>query len=119
MQDDKPVAYAATSLTTTQNNYAQIEKELLAIVFGVEKFHSYINGKSDVVIESDHRPLETIFKKSLSLAPSRLQRMLLRLQKYTLEVKYKKGKEMYVADALSRVNWSKELDKSFVKLMLL
>lgn len=113
LQDDKPVAYAATSLTKTQKNYAQIEKELLAIVFGVEKFHSYIYGKSDVVVESDHRPLETIFKKPLSLAPPRLQRMLLRLQKYTLEVKYKKGKEMYVADALSRVNWSEELDQSF------
>ena len=88
----------------TQQNYAQIEKELLAIVFGVEKFHSYVYGKSDDVVESDHKPLETIFKKPLSLAPPRLQRMLLRLQKYTLEVRYKKGKEMYVADALSRVN---------------
>ena len=93
-------------------NYAQIEKELLAIVFGVEKFHSYLYGKLDVTVESDHKPLEAIFKKSLSGAPPRLQRMLLRLQKYSLNVQYKKGKEMYVADALSRIKWVEELENS-------
>ena len=54
------------------------------------------------VVESDHKPLQAIFKKSILTAPSRLQRMLLRLQRYNLEVHYKKGKEMYIADHLSR-----------------
>ena len=75
---------------------------MLAIVFGCDKFHQYVYGRH-VHVESDHKPLEVIFKKSLLKAPARLQRMLMRLQKYSLEVKYKPGKEMHIADSLSRV----------------
>lgn len=96
-----PVAYGSRALTDAQKRYAQIEKELLAIVYGCEKFHQYIYGK-EVEVESDHKPLESIFKKSLHQAPPRLQRMLLRLQRYNLKVTYKPGKEMHIADALSR-----------------
>ena len=53
-------------------------------------------------VETDHQPLETIMKKPLDSAPKRLQGMLLRLQKYDLRVKYKKGRHMYIADTLSR-----------------
>lgn len=53
-------------------------------------------------MESDHKPLEAIFAKPLNSAPKRLQRMLLRLQKYSLRVTYKKGKDMFLADTLSR-----------------
>ena len=88
-------------MNDTQQNYAQIEKELLAIVFGCKRFHQYIYGKH-VVIETDHKPLEAIFLKPLSQAPSRLQRMMLQLQGYHIELVYKKGSEMYIADALSR-----------------
>lgn len=83
LQDKKPVAYGSRALTDAQKNYAQIEKELLAIVYGCEKFHQYVYGK-EVEVESDHKPLESIFKKSLHQAPPRLQRMLLRLQRYSL-----------------------------------
>ena len=88
-------------LAPNEQKWAQIEKELLAIVFACKKFNDYIYGK-EVIIESDHKPLETIFKKQLEKAPARLQNMLLKLQKYNLKVVYKKGKEMYIADALSR-----------------
>ena len=88
-------------MNDTQQNYAQIEKELLAIVFGCERFHQYIYGKH-VVIKTDHKPLEAIFLKSLSQAPSRLQRMMLHLQGYDIELVYKKGSGIYIADALSR-----------------
>lgn len=108
MQEGHPVAYAARSLTKSEKNYAQIEKELLAIVFGVERFHSYLYGKDNIVVETDHKPLEAIFRKPLASTPLRLQRMLLRLQKYCIEVKYKKGTEMYVADALSRIEWPRD-----------
>lgn len=101
LQDNKPVAYGSRAFTDAQKRYAQIEKELLAIVYGCEKFHQYIYGK-EVGVESDHKPLESIFKKSLHQAPPRLQRMLLRLQRYTLKVAYKPGKEMHIADALSQ-----------------
>ncbi|PFX12169.1 Retrovirus-related Pol polyprotein from transposon 17.6 [Stylophora pistillata] len=68
MQDGHPVAYASRSLTPTEVQYAQIKKELLAIVFGMEKFETYLNGRK-VLVESDHKPLEEIFKKSLLNAP--------------------------------------------------
>ncbi|PFX12514.1 Retrovirus-related Pol polyprotein from transposon 17.6 [Stylophora pistillata] len=103
MQDGHPVAYASRSLTPTevQYMYAQIEKELLAIVFGMEKFETYLYGRK-VLVESDHKPLEAILKKSLLNAPKRLQRMLLRLQRYEFEVSYKKGTSLLMADPLSR-----------------
>lgn len=53
-------------------------------------------------MESDHKPLEMIARKPLNAAPKRLQRMLLRLQKYDISIVCKKGKEMYLADTLSR-----------------
>ena len=100
-QDGKPVAYASKSLNETEQNYAQIEKELYAIVFGCTRFHQFIYGRKTLV-ESDHKPLEIIFKKSLTNAPPRLQRMLLQLQKYDIIVKFKSGKKIPVADTLSR-----------------
>ena len=95
------MAYASRSLTDTEANYAQIEKEMLAILFGVERFEQCVYGQP-VLIQTDHKPLESIFRKSLLSAPKRLQRMLLRLQKFDLHVEYKKGSEMYFADTLSR-----------------
>jgi transposase InsO family protein len=101
IQEHGPVAYASKAMNDTQCRYAQIEKELLAVVFGCKRFHQYVYGKP-IVIESDHKPLEAIFKKPLSQAPSRLQKMLLQLQAYDITLVYKKGSEMYIADALSR-----------------
>lgn len=101
LQKDKPVAYASKALTKAECNYAQIEKELLAIVYGCKKFHNYIACRK-VEVESDHKPLEIIMKKPLHKAPLRLQRMLMQLQRYDLDVKYKKGVELHIADTLSR-----------------
>ena len=95
------MAYASRALTETEQRYAQIEKEMLAIVFSLEKFHQYTYGRK-VQVESDHKPLEMIFKKPLSAIPRRLQGMRMRLQEYDIEVKYRPGPEMYVADLLSR-----------------
>jgi hypothetical protein len=60
------VAYASRALSPAQQRYAQIEKELLAIVFACEKFHQYIFGKK-VQVETDHKPLVSIFKKPLNV----------------------------------------------------
>ena len=78
LQQGKLVAYALRSLTPTEAAYAQIEKELLAIVFACQKFHQFIYG-FNTKVQTDHKPLETIFNKPLCLVPPRLQRMLLRL----------------------------------------
>ena len=101
LQEGQPIAYGSRALTTAQQNYAQIEKEALAVVYGCTKFHYYIYGRP-VLVESDHKPLQSIFAKPLMKAPLRLQRLLLTLQKYDLKVTYKPGKLMFLADALSR-----------------
>ena len=101
LQGNKPIAYAIRALTDTEKIYAQIEKELLAVVYALEKFNQYVYGKT-VQVESDHKPLESITKKSLCQASPRLQRILLRLQKYDVILNYKSGKEMMIADTLSR-----------------
>lgn len=101
MQDGHPIAYASRALTDTEKNYAQIEKELLAIVFSAKRFHQYFYGVR-VNVQSDHKPLETILRKPLGTAPSRLQRMLLQLQRYNLNVIYTPGKELQIADTHSR-----------------
>jgi len=102
LQNGQPVAYASRALTSAETRYAQIEKELLAIVFACDHFEAYIYGRDQVHVETDHKPLVSIVLKPLDKAPSRLQRMLLRIQKYSLDVKFKEGKKMFVADTLSR-----------------
>ena len=101
LQDDRPIAYASRALTDSETRYAQIEKELLAIVFAANKFHHYIYGTS-VEVESDHKPLESILKKPIHQASPRIQIMMLRLMRYNLEVKYVPGSRLYIADTLSR-----------------
>nr|XP_054766977.1 uncharacterized protein K02A2.6-like [Lytechinus pictus] len=101
MQEGRPVAFASRALTDTETRYAQIEKELLAVVFGLQRFHVYTYGRP-VSVQSDHKPLEIITTKPLHLAPKRLQRMLVRMHTYDVVIRYKPGKEMYLADTLSR-----------------
>ena len=88
-------------MNETQQRWAQIEKELFAVLFAYKRFHQYVYGKL-VTVESDHRPVEFIFQKPFSQAPPRLQKMLLQLQEYDINLVYKRGKEMYLADTLSR-----------------
>lgn len=71
------------------------------ILFGSQRFHQYIYGRK-VKVETDHKPLVPIFKKALFAAPPRLQRMLLQLRNYDLEVDFIPGKQIPVADSLSR-----------------
>lgn len=102
LQDGHPIIYASKTLTPTQMNYAQIEKEMLAVLFACKRFDQYICGKKDVTIETDHSPLINIFKKPLLKTPKRLQSMILALQRYNFKIKYTKGSEMYIADTISR-----------------
>lgn len=101
LQEGRPVEFVSRALTDAESRYAQIEKELLAIVFACIKFHQYIYGRP-VVVQSDHKPLESVFQKSVASTTPRLQRMLLRLLEYNLTVQYTPGKEMFIADTLSR-----------------
>ena len=103
LQENGPVEYRSKLLTETEQHYSNIEREMLGIVHGLEKFHYYAYGRH-VVIETDHKPLETIFKKNLASAPPRIARMMLRIQKYDIEIKYVPGKDIPLADALSRLS---------------
>lgn len=101
LQENGVVAFASRTLTDAEKRYATIERELSAIVFAVERFNYYCYGRT-VEIQTDHKPLVNIFKKSINKISSRLQRLLFRLFKYDLNVTYLPGKQMLVADMLSR-----------------
>ena len=109
LQDGKPVEYASRSSFSI---YAQIEKEMLSIYYAMDRFHSYVYGRA-VTIETDHKPLIAIVKKPLTSAPKRLQRMLLRMQKYDFTLVYKPGSQMLIADALSRAPLSDQTPTDF------
>ena len=96
MQQNQPVAYASRAMSNPEVNHAHMEKELLAIVFGCERFNMYTYG-TEIEVLSDHKPLESIFKKPLFKVPPRLR---LRLQKYYLKVKYVPGKFLKISDTL-------------------
>lgn len=102
MQNSQPVMYASKALSKSEQNYAQIEKECLAILHACTRFDQYVTGRKLIKVVTDHMPLVSIFKKPLLMAPKRIQRMLIKLKKYRIELNYKRGKEMHIADILSR-----------------
>jgi transposase InsO family protein len=111
IQDKGPIAFASKSLTETESRYSNIEREMLGIVWGLEKFHHYVFGRK-VQVQTDHKPLASISRKNLSNTPPRLARMLIRTQRYDIDVSYVPGKEIPLADALSRIT---PLDKTEVR----
>ena len=100
--EKKPVAiyYASKTLVDAQVNYSTTHKELLAIVFSLEKCRSYLLG-SKVIVYADHSALKFMFKKKE--AKPRLVRWILLLQEFDIEIKDKKGNKNVVADHLSRL----------------
>ncbi len=98
----KPVAYASRSLSETEQRYAQIEKEALAITWACEKFAVYLIGKS-FSVETDHKPLVPLLgTKHLHSLPPRILRFRLRLDRFDYTIQHVPGKDLHTADALSR-----------------
>ena len=69
IQEGQPIAFASKSLTDTETHYANIKRELLVIIYGCEKFHTYLYGRT-FIVETDHKPLEMISLKNLTAAPA-------------------------------------------------
>ena len=110
----QPVEYASRKLTDTETRYAIIEKEALGITWACEKFDYYLVGRK-FEIESDHKPLIALLgEKDLSCLPARVQRFKLRLMRYDYDIFHTPGKNMLLADALSRPN-SGECDEESIR----
>ena len=102
---ERPIANASKTLTTTQQGYSQIQKEALAIVFALSKFHQFLYGRPFILI-TDHKPLLALFgptKATPALAANRLARWALMLGQYHYTIEYRKSAEHGNADALSRL----------------
>ena len=100
-QEGKPLAFASRTLSDPERRYEQIEIEMLAVSYGLTRFHHYTYGR-DVRVISDHKPLESFVKKPLAKAPKHIQNLLLQAQYYSYSLEYRVGKDIPVADTLSR-----------------
>ena len=104
LQNGQPVAFASRCLSQTERQYAQIEKECLAIFFSCGRSTQSFDGREKITVETDHKSLQCIFKKSILSAPCLLQRMLLRRQRFNLDANYKPGTQMFIVEHLSRAS---------------
>ena len=99
LQEGHSVTYTSRSLTPAEQDYVQIEKQLLGIAFGAERFHQYMY-RFDTTEHTAHKPLVAMVKKPLHLLLPRLQLMILCLHRCTVLVQYIPKKYLYIADTL-------------------
>ena len=103
IQNGKVVCYASRALTKTEQNYQNLEQETLGTIWGIEKFHYFLYGK-EFTLETDQKPLVSIYKKHMVDISPRVQRLIVRSFPYLpFNVVYKKRKDILVADSLSQV----------------
>ena len=102
---ERPIAFASRTLTNSEKNYAQIEKEALSLIFGIKKFNTYLYGRKFTLV-TDHKPLTSILgpKKGVpTLAAARLQRWAMFLSAYSYDIQYKNTLAHGNVDGLSRL----------------
>ena len=103
LQNSKPVMFASRALTGSERNYQNLERECLAMIWGMEKFHYFLYGK-EFTLEMDQKPLVSIYRKHMVEISPRIQILIVRsFPHQPFNVQYKKGMEIPLADALSRV----------------
>lgn len=101
----RPISFMSRTLTSAESNYSQLDKEGLAVMFGIERFHKYLYGRK-LVICTDHKPLLSLFnemKAVPNMASPRIQRWAVTLRAYEYVIIYKPGKHHGNADAMSRL----------------
>lgn len=121
LQDGRPISFASRSLSSAEQNYSQIEKEMLSIIYACQKFKFYTYGRT-VKVVNDHKPLLGIMNKSIHKIPSaKLQRMRLKLLNFDIRLEHAPGKSIVLADYLSRYMNEEERvseDKSITESVL-
>ena len=103
LQEGLPIEYASRALTPSERNWAQIEKEALAVLYGLERFDQYAYGRA-VTVQNDHKPLATILRKPLSMAPKCLQDIMMCYNQYDVNFVFVKGTSLHIANTLSRAH---------------
>ena len=99
---ERPISYASCSLAMAESKYSQLDKEGLAIIFAVKRFHQYLYGRK-FIIHSDHKPLQHIFGNNRPVPAMASARIQMTLAAYSYTILYKPGKEISQADGLSRL----------------
>ena len=102
LQDNNPVYYASRTLTSAEKNNQNLERECMAAVWGMEKFHYFLYGKH-FTLQTDQKPLVSIFWKHMIDVSPRIQRIAIHAWQYQFEPQYISGKMNVIADVLSRV----------------
>jgi hypothetical protein len=100
-EEERPIFFASRLMTDAEIKWAQVDKELLAVAWGLERLDNYVYGRK-IRIRTDHKPLLGLVKKPLAHLSTRQQRLMARLMRYDFELEFCPGKELIVPDFLSR-----------------
>ena len=102
LQEEQPIYYASRALTSAEKNYQNLEREAQAAVWGMEKFHYFLYGRK-FILQTDQKPLVSIFRKHMIDVSPRIQRITIRAWQYDFEPQHIPGRNNVISDALSRV----------------
>ena len=105
-----PTAFAMKSLTGAKHRHSNIERETLGILHWLQKFHHYCFAR-EVLVITDHKPLVAIFKKDVATLSQCIQCILLKIQQYMVQIIYKPGPVIFIADWPSQHNHKEGKDK--------
>ena len=114
---EKPVTFASRRLSQTERNYSQIEKEALAIIYAIKKFHQYLFGERFILF-TDHKPLLGLFSEKNGIpntAAARMQRWAILLSAYDYTLKYRSSAENSNAHFFSRFPSNEKTTTSTIK----
>ena len=102
LQEEQPIYYALRALTSAEKNYQNLEREAQAAVWGMEKFHYFLYGRK-FILQTDQKPLVSIFRKHMIDVSPRIQRITIRAWQYDFVPQHIPGRINVIADSLSRV----------------
>ena len=101
IQNGTPIHFATRAISSTKSNYQNLEHETLGTIWGMEKFHYFLYGNK-FTLETDQKPLVSIYQKHLVDVSPRIQRLIIRALSYNFHIVYVPGKLILMTSALSR-----------------